>query len=411
MRLDFSQRAESLPSGRGFVPTRLKLVLANDQEIAPGNRFMPPSNTMGIIAQSKNGAGSADSPEANQSLNRGSKAVPPTDGGVDRDVSWQQAMKRAIRSQSDLRRYLGIASIPAADARAAEEAEKFPTFVPLELAARITPADPADPILRQVLATGDELVSQVGFVSDPVGDLDADAGGGILHKYDGRALIVTHGACAVHCRYCFRREFPYAEKGSRVESWDPAIRYLRENPSIEEVLLSGGDPLTLSDDVLSDLIGRIESIEHVRRLRIHTRLPIAIPQRVTDKLVDRLARSSLAVWIVIHTNHAQEIDDDVAESIQRIRRGGITVLNQSVLLAGVNDSVDALSQLSQKLINIGVQPYYLHQLDRVRGAAHFWVDIERGREIIEQMRHRLPGYAVPKYVIEVAGENSKTQIA
>ena len=315
-------------------------------------------------------------------------------------------MKRAIRSQSELRRRLGIPEDPLADA-----AERFPTFVPLELASRIKPGDCSDPILRQVLATADELTEQPGYLSDPVGDLDADAGGGVLHKYAGRALIVTHGACAVHCRYCFRREFPYAENGSRKQSWAPALRYLRSDESIDEVLLSGGDPLTLTDRVLAELIEQIESIEHIRRLRLHTRLPIAIPQRITSELVDRLARSRLAVWLVIHANHAQEIDATVADSLRRLRRSGISVLNQSVLLAGVNDDAATLTELSIALVNLGVQPYYLHQLDRVRGAGHFWVEIERGKQIVDEMRQRLPGYAVPKYVIEHAGEKCKTPIA
>lgn len=321
-------------------------------------------------------------------------------------VPWQIAMKRAIRSQSELRHYLGLADDPAASL-----AEVFPTFVPLELAGRINPGDPADPILRQVLATAEELHTKDGYLADPVGDLDANAGGGVLHKYSGRALIVTHGACAVHCRYCFRREFPYSEHGSRKHSWAPALRYIESDKSIQEVLLSGGDPLTLTDAVLGDLVGQIESIPHVRRLRVHTRLPIAIPQRITSDLVDRFARSRLAVWFVIHTNHAQEIDDSVAQSLDRIKRGGIPVLNQSVLLAGVNDDVQTLESLSLALVNLGVQPYYLHQLDRVHGSSHFWVEIERGERIVDQLRERLPGYAVPKYVIEQAGKKSKTPIA
>lgn len=337
-------------------------------------------------------------------------SMPPkqarSSGGDVQSVDWQLAMKRAIRSQSELRRYLGLADDPEAAA-----AEHFPTFVPLELASRITPADPEDPILRQVLASAAELREGIGYQSDPVGDLDADAGGGVLHKYSGRALIVTHGACAVHCRYCFRREFPYAESGSRKQFWAPAIQYIDQDESIEEVLLSGGDPLTLTDGVLSRLIDEIESISHVRRLRIHTRLPIAIPQRITADLVDRLARSRLSVWLVVHANHAQEIDRAVADSILHLKRGGISILNQSVLLAGVNDDAATLANLSLELVNLGVQPYYLHHLDRVRGASHFWVEIERGKRIIDQLRERLPGYAVPKYVIEHAGEKSKTPIA
>ncbi|MEO1616312.1 MAG: EF-P beta-lysylation protein EpmB [Planctomycetota bacterium] len=318
-------------------------------------------------------------------------------------VGWQLAMKRAIRSQAELRRRLGMAENPHVGS-----AERFPTFVPLEMAARIRPGDPHDPILRQVLASEEELVEVGGYSSDPVGDLHASVGGGLLHKYHGRALLVTHGACAVHCRYCFRREFPYSDVGSRTQRWQPAIEYLRADPSIEEVLLSGGDPLTLTDEVLDQLIGELESIAHLRRLRIHTRLPIAIPQRITQTLTDRLSRSRLMCWFVIHCNHAAEIDAPVSESLQRLRLAGIPILNQAVLLSGVNDSVDSLEELSKCLIDRGVQPYYLHQLDRVHGAAHFWVEPRRGEELIETLRERLPGYAVPQYVCEVTGEASKS---
>ena len=321
-------------------------------------------------------------------------------------VDWQTAMKRALRSEAALRRYVGLP-----EWKGDAPSETFPTFVPLEFAARIRIGDPTDPLLRQVLATPQEESSPEGFMSDPVGDLDAAVGGGVLHKYAGRALIITHGACAVHCRYCFRREFPYAQLGSRTRYWQPALDHIRRTASVQEVLLSGGDPLTLTDPVLDELIGRIEAIGHVRRLRIHTRLPIVIPQRVTDHLSDRLADSTLAVWMVVHCNHAQEIDDSVGEALTEIRRRGINVLNQAVLLAGVNDNADALTELSTTLINLGVQPYYLHQLDRVRGAAHFWVPPERGTALIAELRERLPGYAVPKFVVERAGEKSKTPIA
>ena len=354
------------------------------------------------IARRPARTGSQSQPDSQSRAEFGATLPSPPSEPVD----WQLAMKRAIRSQAELRRFLGIP-----EDRRADQAEGFPTFVPLELASRIRPGDPEDPILRQVLAQAEELVEVPGYGADPVGDLDAQVAGGLLHKYPGRVLIVTHGACAVHCRYCFRREFPYSQQGSRRQSWQPALDYIRSRDDIEEVLLSGGDPLTLTDDVVGGLVGQIESIAHVRRLRIHTRLPIAIPQRITTELVSRLSQSKLAVWFVIHANHAREIDAWVADSLDRLRRGGVSLLNQSVLLAGVNDSVDALVELSNRLVNLGVQPYYLHQLDRVRGASHFWVDPQRGRQMIAQMRDRLPGYAVPKFVVERAGEKSKTPIA
>lgn len=319
-------------------------------------------------------------------------------------------MKHAIRSTGELRRRLNLQ--PLADERAAVAAaeDTFPTFVPLEFLSRIRPGDPHDPILKQVLSVADEVASAGGFVSDPVGDLGAVAAPGLLHKYDRRALVITTGACGVHCRYCFRREFPYSESGSQRQSWQPAIDYLRAHVEIDEVLLSGGDPLTLVDDRLFELISAIESIPHVRRLRLHTRMPVVIPQRVTGELVDRLVASRLAVWVVIHCNHAQELDSTVFAATDAMIDRGLPLLNQAVLLRGVNDSADALEQLCRELVDHRIQPYYLHQLDRVRGAEHFEVSVSVGRALVEQLRDRLPGYAVPNYVVEQAGERCKTPL-
>ncbi|MEM0924765.1 MAG: EF-P beta-lysylation protein EpmB [Planctomycetota bacterium] len=320
-------------------------------------------------------------------------------------VGWQVAMKRAIRSQAKLREIVGL---PVESGHASDE--DFATFVPLEMVSRIRYGDPNDPILRQVLATPQEQVRVEGFSNDPVGDLDASIGGGLIQKYAGRALLVTHGACAVHCRYCFRREFPYSDVSALRKGWKTAIELIRADETIQEVLLSGGDPLTLTDSKLDELIGQIESIAHVRRLRFHSRLPIASPQRLTDPLIRRLASSRLLCWFVVHANHAAEIDAAVAASLGRLRDAGIPVLNQSVLLAGVNHDVDTLVQLSERLIDLGVQPYYLHQLDQVHGASHFWVDPETGKQLIRAMRERLPGYAIPTYVSEVSGRPSKSPV-
>jgi EF-P beta-lysylation protein EpmB len=319
------------------------------------------------------------------------------------EVDWQLAMKRAVRCSGELRRLLGLESKPSPPA-----AVSFPTFVPLEFLRRIRPGDENDPLLRQVLPRDEESQPQDGFGSDPVGDLDALAAGGLLHKYSGRALVITTGACGIHCRYCFRREFPYQSAGSRQHQWQPAIDYLAQNRSIDEVILSGGDPLTLVDSTLGDLIDQIESIGHVRRLRLHTRMPVVIPQRVTAELVDRLAGSRLAVWMVIHVNHPQELDQAVLSRLARLSDAGIPLLNQAVLLRGVNDDSTTLEQLCRTLVNHRIQPYYLHQLDRVRGAAHFEVPPSRGRELMDQLRAALPGYAVPKYVVERPGEESKS---
>jgi EF-P beta-lysylation protein EpmB len=271
--------------------------------------------------------------------------------------------------------------------------------------------DVADPLLRQVLPLADEQTVYPGYSSDPVGDSAATLSPGLLHKYAGRALLITTGACAVHCRYCFRRHFPYSEAPKSPADWQPAIDRIAADKSIDEVILSGGDPLTLVDAHLVELTGRIARISHVRRLRVHTRLPIVIPQRVTTELIDWLVGTRLTPIIVVHANHAQEIDEATAWALARLVDAGIPVLNQSVLLRGVNDNAEALIGLSRRLVDLRVMPYYLHQLDRVAGGAHFDVPIGRGLKLIESMRRALPGYAVPRYVQEVEGETHKRVLA
>jgi EF-P beta-lysylation protein EpmB len=325
------------------------------------------------------------------------------------DCDWQTAMKRAVRSTAQLRQAVDLPD----DGDTGGDTQggiNFPTFVPWEYIARIRHGDPDDPLLRQVLPVADEQLQVSGFTADPVGDIDSLAAGGLLHKYDGRALVITTGVCGVHCRYCFRREFPYSESGSRREDWQPALEYIQKHSTIDEVILSGGDPLTLVDQKLDELIGRIEQIRHVRRLRIHSRMPIVIPQRVTPELVTRLSRSRLASWLVVHANHPNELDQSVLDSLAKLIDVGIPVLNQAVLLRGVNDDANTLIRLCRTLVNHRVQPYYLHQLDRVMGAAHFEVAVEEGNRIMAQLRDALPGYAVPSYVTEQSGNASKTPI-
>ncbi len=319
-------------------------------------------------------------------------------------ASWQASIRDALRTAGDLRAAVGL---PPGDDRD----HGFPVMVTREFAGRIVRGDPHDPLLRQVLPVNAESASVVGFVNDPVGDPAAAAAPGLLHKYDGRALILTTPACGIHCRYCFRRTFDYKTHSGRTEQFASAIEYLQNNSSIAEVLLSGGDPLMMTDASLSQLIDQIESIEHVRRLRLHTRMPIVVPSRVTDALLQRLRSSRLAVWMVVHVNHAAEIDSATARALTRLVDAGVPVLNQSVLLAGVNDTVDALADLSERLIDLRVIPYYLHLLDRVAGAAHFDVPRPRAVALIDQLRGRLPGYAVPRLVREIAGQSSKTPIA
>jgi len=232
----------------------------------------------------------------------------------------------------------------------------------------------------------------------------------VLQKYPHRVLLVVTGACAIHCRYCFRRHFPYAEAPKSLAAWDPALRQIADDDTIHEVILSGGDPLMVRDEVLAELVERIAAIPHVRRLRVHTRLPIVIPSRVDAGLLDWLTDTRLTPWVVVHANHPREIDTEVAEALARLVDAGLPVLNQAVLLRGVNDDAETLTELSERLLACRAMPYYLHQLDRVAGAAHFEVPLPRGRELIEQLRTRLPGFGVPRYVQEIAGELSKSPL-
>jgi EF-P beta-lysylation protein EpmB len=324
-------------------------------------------------------------------------------GQATHPVRWQQVMKDAVRDAAELCRLLGL----PAELASAAAAKDFPVFAPLGLIARMRWGDPHDPLLRQVLPSADETVSPAGFSTDPVEEREATLAPGLLHKYPGRALMVTTGACAVHCRYCFRRHFPYTESPRSLADWEPAIAQIEADPSISEVILSGGDPLTLVDSQLERLAHRLAEIPHIQRLRLHTRLPVMIPERVTSELIGWLRGTRLTPIMVIHANHAAELDEAVAEVLSSLIDAGIPLLNQAVLLRGINDTTEALVELSERLIALRVMPYYLHQLDRVTGAAHFEVPVAIGLKLIEQLRARLPGYAVPRYVVETPGETSK----
>ena len=314
-----------------------------------------------------------------------------------------------MRDPDELCRLVDLPRQYLAGARRA--ARLFPLFVPREYLARIQSGDPHDPLLRQVLPLDAEHANPPGYQEDPVGDGRATLTPGLLHKYRSRVLMVTTGACAVHCRYCFRRHFPYDTTPRSIDQWRPALEQIERDPTIHEVILSGGDPLTLVDDQIAELVKRLSDVPHVRRLRIHTRLPIMIPQRVTDPLLRLLRASRLPTIVVVHANHANELDESVEASLGRLVDAGLVVLNQAVLLRGVNDSADALVDLCQRLADMRVMPYYLHQLDRVSGAAHFEVPRHIGRRLIAQLRRRLPGYAVPRYVHERPGVPHKMPLA
>ncbi len=326
-----------------------------------------------------------------------------------RQAPWRAELAAAVNDPGELLRVLGLPEDLLASARRAHE--RFPVRVPPAYLARIVRGDPGDPLLRQVLPLDLEEAAHPGFSKDPVGDLAAQVAPGVLHKYEGRVLLTATGACAVHCRYCFRRHFPYAEANASRDRWRSALAHLAADASLREVILSGGDPLTLSDDRLADLVEALRDVPHIKRLRLHTRVPVVIPSRVDDALLGWLAETPLAVVMVLHTNHAQEIDEAVVRACARLRKAQVTLLNQAVLLAGVNDDADALAALSERLFEAGVLPYYLHMLDRVEGAAHFAVDEARAAGLMETLRDRLPGYLVPRLVREEAGAAAKVPVA
>lgn len=321
---------------------------------------------------------------------------------------WRQELKAAVRDPAELCRLLELPATLVEPARRA--AETFGLMVPRGYAALMRRGDPTDPLLRQVLPLGEELQSAAGFLLDPVDDAAACRVPGLLHKYAGRVLLVVTGACAVHCRYCFRRHYPYDDSPKSLDQWEPALAEIAADPTVDEVILSGGDPLVVVDRRLEALVRRLETIPHLRRLRIHTRLPIVLPSRVDDDLLGWFSSTGtrLSPICVVHANHANELDEAAAAACERLRRAGVLLFNQTVLLRGVNDTVEALTALSRRLVELGVVPYYLHQLDRVVGAAHFEVPEAEGRRLVAALRSQLPGYAVPRYVREVAGDDSKT---
>lgn len=322
---------------------------------------------------------------------------------------WQKQLARAITDPNELFAHLRLD--PNAWPETLAAGHSFKLKVTHSYLHRIEPGNPKDPLLLQVLPQGAELAPQPPeYDTDPVGDIDAMPHPGIVHKYRGRILLIATGSCAIHCRYCFRRHFPYASAHPARHHWQTTIDYLQAHPDIDEVILSGGDPLVLSDAKLGELIARLQSLPQLRRLRLHSRLPIVLPDRITPQLLALLSQTRLRCILVVHCNHANEIDDAVREALLRLHAAGVLVLNQSVLLKHINDQVDSLAALSLKLFDAQVQPYYLHLLDRVSGAAHFAVSPDRARTLQTALSGRLPGYLLPRFVYEVAGGTAKTPL-
>ena len=324
--------------------------------------------------------------------------------------TWQQELADAITSPQDLAAALDLD--PRALAGATVASARFRLRVPRAFVARMRRGDPHDPLLRQVLPVAAETIGIAEYVADPVGEHTALRAPALLQKYRGRALLIATEACAVHCRYCFRREFPYAEQhDGAAPRFAEALAEIARDDSLEEIILSGGDPLSLSNARLESLTRALTAIPHVRRIRVHTRQPVVLPSRVDEGLLRWLRGCALPMVVVLHVNHPNELDAQLASACARLRATGITLLNQSVLLAGINDDVEVLALLSRRLFDAGVLPYYLHALDRVRGAAHFAVADERARTLAGQLTARLPGYLVPRLVREVAGASAKVALA
>ena len=311
---------------------------------------------------------------------------------------WQRELADGYRQPEQLLRALAID--PDAVRDLDRNSTEFPQRVPRAFVARMERGNASDPLLRQVLPVLQEHQAAPGFSNDPLQEKSASRLPGIIHKYHGRVLLITTGACAVHCRYCFRRHFPYQTHSRSVQQWQASLSYIERDSSISEVILSGGDPLVLSDERLANLIASLDAIPHLRRLRIHSRLPIVLPNRTTPALLDILHSSRLHRSLVLHCNHPKELDEHVANGVRALIHGGTSVLNQTVLLRGINDDITTLSHLSEKLFEHGILPYYLHLLDRVAGSAHFELPETRARQLYRQLMEQLPGYLVPRLVRE-----------
>lgn len=329
---------------------------------------------------------------------------------------WQKEMREAFRTPESLLAYLELdpadPEAPEAWRSASAPAGSFPLLVPRGFASRMKRGDWRDPLLLQVLPQAGETQAAPGFLPDAVGDLASQVVPGLLHKYSSRALLMVSHQCAVHCRYCFRREFPYGDLPRGQAGWDEAWAYIEATQGLDELVLSGGDPLFLDNRRLERILNRAAAVPHIKTIRFHTRLPIVLPSRVEPGLLGllRTAAERKTLMVVVHANHANELDAECETALNGLRRAGSVLLNQAVLLAGVNDDAETLAGLSRALMRTGTLPYYLHQLDKVTGTAHFEVPESKGLALIEVLRERLPGYAVPRYVRETAGEPNKTPI-
>jgi EF-P beta-lysylation protein EpmB len=324
-------------------------------------------------------------------------------------ISWQAALINAVTDPAELLRLLDLDMQLLDAAKAA--AERFPLKVPHGFIARMQKGNSHDPLLQQILPIHAELENTPGYSNDPLLEANVNPIPGLLHKYQNRVLLTFIGTCAINCRYCFRREFPYADNNPGTEGWDKALEYVAQNKMINEVILSGGDPLVAPDKMLQNFTEKLNAISHVKRLRIHSRIPIVLPERITAEFIGWISQLKQKPVLVVHCNHPQEINAEVKAAARALTQAGVTLLNQSVLLKGINDDAETLMALSETLFEIHIQPYYLHLLDKVNGTAHFDIDLEQAKDLHRTISQRLSGYLVPKLVFEQPGAPSKIEIS
>lgn len=323
-------------------------------------------------------------------------------------ISWQEQLARAITSPEQLLTMLDLDSELLPEALRASS--DFALRVPYSYVARMERGNPEDPLLKQILPVGRECDNIEGYGLDPLAEQSQNPCNGVIHKYSGRLLLVTSSACAVNCRFCFRRHYPYSDNQLAGENWQKALDYIASDSSIHEVILSGGDPLAANDKRLRIMAEALNAIDHVKTLRIHSRFPVVIPERITDEMISWFTGQRFKPVMVVHCNHANEIDSSVIAAMNKLRESGVTLLNQSVLLKDINDNADALVDLSHGLFDAGILPYYLHVLDPVQGAAHFDVPDETAKQLVKEVAARCSGYLVPKLVREIPGQPGKTRI-
>lgn len=326
---------------------------------------------------------------------------------IPEQTSWQKELAAAFSDPAKLLDYLAIDPAPFRSSFAARKL--FPLRVPLPFVNRMEPGNPQDPLLMQVMTSRQEFVQVPGYTTDPLAE-QATPLPGLLHKYDNRVLLMVRTGCAINCRYCFRRHFPYQDNSPNQSGFSDVAQYIEQRSQINEIILSGGDPLMAKDQQLSALFTLLEPIKHLTRIRIHTRLPVVIPARITDQFIELCRQSRFNIVMVLHINHGNEIDHSVTDMAQQLKRAGVTLLNQAVLLKGVNDDAATQINLSEQLFNAGIMPYYLHLLDKVAGASHFDSAEATAIAMMREMHRQLPGFLVPKLVREIGGEAHKTPI-